>query len=72
MLDAMLDAMARSDGTRRSVTRALFATCVHNGILGSFYVNGDPTATPITSVQELDTSGTQVVETINAAQSLIR
>ena len=42
--EVMLDAIARSNGTRQSVTRALFASCVHNGILGSFCLT--PTATP--------------------------
>ena len=32
----LLDAIARSDGTRASVVEELFATKVENGILGSF------------------------------------
>jgi hypothetical protein len=32
----LLDAVARSDGTRASVVEQLFATRVENGILGSF------------------------------------
>jgi hypothetical protein len=32
----LLDAIARSDGTRGSVVQELFATKVENGILGSF------------------------------------
>ena len=32
----LLDAIARSDGTRASVTRNLFSTRISDGILGSF------------------------------------
>jgi branched-chain amino acid transport system substrate-binding protein len=41
--EVMLDAIARSDGTRASVTRELTATRVQNGFLGSFRFdrNGD-------------------------------
>jgi ABC-type branched-subunit amino acid transport system substrate-binding protein len=44
-MDVLLDAIARSDGTRASVTRKLFATRVSNGILGSFWITptGDTT-----------------------------
>jgi YVTN family beta-propeller protein len=80
--EEMLDAIAQSDGSRRSVTRALLATCVKRGILGSFCfnANGDPTVAPVTILQaqrpgraqELDTSGTDVVAVINTKQSLIR
>ena len=46
--EVMLDAIAHSNGTRQSVTRALLASCVQNGILGSFCfdANGDPTVPP--------------------------
>ncbi len=75
--EVMLDAVARSNGTRKSVTRALLTSCVRNGILGSFCfdANGDPTVTPVTILQanqphenagELDTSGTNVVEVIDS------
>ena len=80
--EVMLDAIARSNGTRQSVTRALFASCVHNGILGSFCLNanGDPTVAPVAiletkrpgNTQALDPSGTRVIKTINTAQSSIR
>jgi ABC-type branched-subunit amino acid transport system substrate-binding protein len=79
----MLDAIAHSNGTRQSVTRALLASCVQNGMLGSFCfdANGDPTVTPVTILQanqpgeraaELDTRGTNVVEVIDSRQSLTR
>jgi branched-chain amino acid transport system substrate-binding protein len=44
-MDVLLDAIARSDGTRASVTTKLFATRVSNGILGSFWITpaGDTT-----------------------------
>ena len=44
-VDVLLDAIARSDGTRASVTRNLFTTRVSNGILGSFFITptGDTT-----------------------------
>jgi DNA-binding SARP family transcriptional activator/ABC-type branched-subunit amino acid transport system substrate-binding protein len=43
--DVMLDAIAVSDGSRASVTQALFKTRVSNGILGSFLITptGDTT-----------------------------
>ena len=74
--EVLLDAIARSDGTRRSVTRSLFATCQPHGLLGSFCfdANGDPTVAPVTILQverpgnsatELDTSGTKVVAVID-------
>jgi ABC-type branched-subunit amino acid transport system substrate-binding protein len=48
--DLMLDAIARSDGTRASVTRELRASRVENSLIGSvrFDARGDPTVTPIT------------------------
>ncbi len=46
----LLDAIARSDGTRASVTKELFKTRVENGILGDirFDKNGDPVEAPVT------------------------
>jgi branched-chain amino acid transport system substrate-binding protein len=46
----MLDAIARSDGSRASVTRELLRAPVERSILGSFRFdsNGDPTLQPIT------------------------
>ncbi len=48
--EILLDAIARSDGTRASVTRELFKTRVENGLLGDirFDKNGDPVEAPIT------------------------
>lgn len=49
-MDVMLDAIAHSDGSRASVTKALFATSVSNGILGSFSITptGDTTLNAVT------------------------
>ncbi len=49
-MDVLLDAIARSDGTRASVTRRLFDTRVTNGILGSFSITstGDTSLNAIT------------------------
>ena len=48
-MDVLLDAIARSDGTRTSVTSKLFSTRVSNGILGSFWITptGDTTLNAI-------------------------
>ena len=47
--EVLLDAIARSDGTRASVVEELFATKVKNGILGSFSFNrlGDIDPAPV-------------------------
>jgi branched-chain amino acid transport system substrate-binding protein len=49
----LLDAIARSDGTRASVVDELFRTRVDDGLLGSFAFdrNGDITESPITIVR---------------------
>ena len=49
----MLDAIARSDGTRASVAHQLLTAKVSNGILGNFAItpNGDTTADAITIYQ---------------------
>lgn len=51
--EVLLDAIARSDGTRRSVLDELFRTRVTNGLLGSFRfdANGDISESPMTIVQ---------------------
>jgi DNA-binding SARP family transcriptional activator/ABC-type branched-subunit amino acid transport system substrate-binding protein len=48
--EVLLDAIARSDGTRASVVEELFETRVRNGLLGSFGFdrNGDITESPVT------------------------
>jgi YVTN family beta-propeller protein len=74
--ELMIDAIARSNGTRSSVARALLHTCARNAIIGDFCVdaNGNPTVAPVTiltadtpgALQQLDTSGTKVVDVIDA------
>jgi len=48
-MDVLLEAVARSDGTRASVTNKLFSTRVSHGILGSFWITptGDTTLNAI-------------------------
>lgn len=79
----MLNAIARSNGTRRSVTRAMLATCIHNGILGSFCfdANGDPTTAGISilhaerpsgSTMSEDTTGADLVTVVYPPRALLR
>ncbi|HEY3017817.1 MAG TPA: ABC transporter substrate-binding protein [Gaiellaceae bacterium] len=51
--EILLEAIARSDGTRASVTKEVFKTKVRNGVLGSFSFdrNGDTTAGSVTIYQ---------------------
>jgi branched-chain amino acid transport system substrate-binding protein len=51
--DVLLNAIAHSNGTRTSVTKALFATRIRNGIIGSFAFTptGDPTAGSVTIIR---------------------
>ena len=67
--EVMLDAIARSDGSRASVTRALRATRIRDGILGGFGfdANGDPSSTPVTIVRARTTGGEAAVESIDGA-----
>ena len=48
--EVVLDALARSDGTRASVLRELFRTRVRDGLLGDFGFDsrGDITESPVT------------------------
>jgi branched-chain amino acid transport system substrate-binding protein len=61
----VLDAIARSDGSRGSVLTQLFATHVKNGLLGTFAfdANGDTTESPIT-IARVSPAGTGVVERV--------
>ena len=47
--EVLLAAIARSDGTRSSITAELFKTKVNNGLLGSFTINsnGDTSSNPV-------------------------
>ncbi len=59
----MLDAIARSNGTRASVTKALLATRVRDGILGTFGFdrNGDTTAPKVTILRPTHRGGSHAV-----------
>jgi YVTN family beta-propeller protein len=48
--EVLLDAIARSNGTRASVTRNVFRTRIRNGILGNLSIDakGDPDTAPVT------------------------
>jgi YVTN family beta-propeller protein len=67
--EAMLSAIAQSNGTRASVMRALLATCVHNGILGDFCfdTNGDPTNSSITILQAQRPSANNLIGATDGA-----
>jgi branched-chain amino acid transport system substrate-binding protein len=71
--EIMLDAIARSDGTRASVTSDLFKTKVTNGILGSFSFdhNGDTTAAGITIYRIVNGKPT-IESVITPSPSLLR
>jgi branched-chain amino acid transport system substrate-binding protein len=49
-MDVMLQAVAKSGGSRAAATKALFGLTVTNGILGTFTINstGDTNLTPVT------------------------
>jgi ABC-type branched-subunit amino acid transport system substrate-binding protein len=61
--EVLLDAIARSDGTRASVTRELMATRVRNGILGSFWFdrNGDTTIQRVTILRPIRPGGARTL-----------
>jgi ABC-type branched-subunit amino acid transport system substrate-binding protein len=80
--EVMLDAIARSDGTRASVTRELMATRVQNGILRPFRFdrNGDTTTQDVTILRPqragggrtlLNVEGSTVVRVIDVPPSLL-
>ncbi len=67
--EVLLDAIARSDGTRASVVRELFRTRIANGLLGgvSFDANGDVVATPVTILRAERRGGANTVESFEGA-----
>lgn len=80
--EVLLDAIARSDGTRASVLRELFETHIADGLLGSFGFdkNGDISESPVTivrveqggqgnKVQSLD--GAPVVRVVHPSPALV-
>ncbi len=56
----ILDAIAKSDGTRASVTANLLKTKVNAGILGTFTINknGDTTSNPVTMYRQVGSGKT--------------
>jgi branched-chain amino acid transport system substrate-binding protein len=71
--EVLLDAIARSDGTRASVRAQLFKTRVSNGILGSFSIdrNGDTTAGAVT-IYRIVGGSPRVVDVITPPANLVR
>lgn len=67
--EVLLDAIARSDGTRRSVVDELFRTRVENGLLGSFEFdsNGDVSESPVTIVQVQRPGSDVAVQSVEGA-----
>jgi ABC-type branched-subunit amino acid transport system substrate-binding protein len=61
--ELLLAAIARSDGTRASVSSELLKAKVHGGLLGSFAVDaeGDPVPAPVTIVRLEHGGGSDVV-----------
>ncbi len=68
----LLDAIAKSDGTRASVTTNLLQTKVTNGILGTFSIdsNGDTSLNPVTIYQQ-NAGRLHPVKTITAPLSVV-
>jgi branched-chain amino acid transport system substrate-binding protein len=67
--DVLLDAIARSDGTRRSVIVELFKTRVEHGILGSFRFdrNGDTTLNQVTILRAERPGGASTIMSFEGA-----
>jgi DNA-binding SARP family transcriptional activator/ABC-type branched-subunit amino acid transport system substrate-binding protein/streptogramin lyase len=70
--DALLDAIAASDGTRASVTRNLLRVRVRNGILGSFEfdANGDTTGGGVT-MYGIEQGEPRILDVITAPGRLV-
>ena len=68
--EVLLDAIARSDGTRRSVVDELFRTRVRDGLLGSFGfdANGDVSESPMTIVQVRRGGSDNRVQSVEGAE----
>lgn len=69
----LVDAIARSNGTRASVAQQLFKTKVTNGILGSFTINanGDTSSNPVT-VYVIKGGKSTTLRVITPPTSLVR
>ena len=64
----LLDAIARSDGSRASVLRELFRTHVRNGLLGSFGFDarGDTTESPVTILRAAGKGASAGIRSVTA------
>jgi branched-chain amino acid transport system substrate-binding protein len=67
--EVLLDAIARSDGTRGSVLDQLFRTRVRNGLLGSFGfdANGDTTESPVTILRVVRGGGSNEIRSVEGS-----
>ena len=68
--EVLLDAIARSDGTRASVVRELFETRVTDGLLGSFGfdANGDISESPVTIVRIQRAGSGNTIQSVEGAR----
>jgi branched-chain amino acid transport system substrate-binding protein len=66
----LLDAIARSDGTRRSVVDELFRTRVTDGLLGSFGFDarGDISESPVTVVRVREGGASRTILSVEGAE----
>jgi branched-chain amino acid transport system substrate-binding protein len=76
-MQVVLDAIAKSDGTRSSVADNLLHTKVTDGILGTFTINsnGDTTSNPVTVYQQVGSgkSGTgKTFKVVTPSASLVK
>jgi branched-chain amino acid transport system substrate-binding protein len=64
--EVLLDAIARSDGTRASVLEQLFRTRVRDGLLGSFAfdANGDISESPVTVVRVVGPAASNTIASV--------
>ena len=71
--DVLLDAIAKSDGTRTAVTKNLIKTKVTNGILGNFAINpnGDTNSNPVT-IYQIKGGKQQTFKVITPPTSLVK
>jgi branched-chain amino acid transport system substrate-binding protein len=71
--EVLLDAIARSDGTRASIVRELFRTRVRGGVIGDFRVTptGDTTASAIT-IQRIEGGQAETFAVIVPPARLVR
>ena len=68
--ELLVDAIARSDGTRASVSSELFRARIRDGLLGSFAIDadGEPTPAPVTIVRVEHGGGANAVASYEGAR----